>query len=222
MGLFKRNPAVKVDPEQLRRWRGRSAELQDAGTLPWQVVFEALKTAPDAEPTDDLDFPAMVMAPLGLRFLEVTNRGFNDLERSRLTNVFHGQRYGRPVLMNQGNQRSGMKGAMVTWVSAAAPDFAITASDGRLTVADSAPVQVVEAVRGLSSVPSLWNKVHLVAGAEGVVIKRPIHPTMHPQGWIYDLWLAEHVAHLAAYGTLPAPDPASTFLPYRLDHAHTW
>jgi hypothetical protein len=223
MGLFKRTATIAVDPDEVSRWRGRSAEIADAGALPWEVVFSALKTAPEPALDSELDLPGMIMAPLGLRFTEVDNRGtFNSDVALRLTNVFHGTRYGRPVLLNQGNQRNGQKGAMVSWVCSATPDLSLTASDGRLTVADTGPREVVEFVRSLSQRPGLWQDVHLVGGSQGIVVKRPIGTGMHSQGWIYDLWLAEHVAHLAGYTALPTPDPTSTFLPYGLDHAHAW
>ena len=221
MGLFKRSPVIKADPEQLRRWRGRSAEIADAGPMPWQIVLEALKIRPDPEPSDDLDYPALVMAPLGLAFLEVHNQRVDELIDTT-TNIFHGRRYGRPVLLSQGNQRAGQKGAMVTWVSVATPDISVTASDGRLTVGDAAPVEIVETIRALTMQPRLWSKVHLIGGTEGLVVRRPIHTAMHPQAWIYDLWLAEHVAHYAGYAVLPAPEPSSSPLPYRLDHAPSW
>jgi hypothetical protein len=213
MGLFNRQSVVKADPDQLKRWRGRAAELSDAGPMPWQIVLEALKTTADPRPGDDLDYPAIVMTPLGLRFLKVDEHS---------TNIFHGQRYGRPVRLNQGNQRPGQRGAMVTWVGVVTAEFSVTASDGRLTVADTAPLEVVEAIRALSMQPRLWSKVHLIGGPEGILVRRSIHTAMHPQGWIYDLWLAELAAHLAEYATLPTPDPTTTFLPYQLDHTPTW
>ncbi|BEP13051.1 hypothetical protein acdb102_13620 [Acidothermaceae bacterium B102] len=228
MSLFRRTPAAQVDAVETERWRGRSAEMVDAGALPWQHVLSALKTAPEPGPDNTLDLPALVMAPLGLRWMEVTNRGtaglggLGDTVTSTETHIFSGTRYGRPVLMNQGNQRSGQKGAVVCWVSAATPHLSITGQDGRIVAEGSPPLEVSTFLARLSAQPRLWKHVHLVGGAEGVVVKRPITTLMHPQGWIYDLWLAEHLAHLTAYATLPAPDPASTYLPYRLDRAHTW
>src|SRR4051794_27933152 len=153
MGLFKR-AAPAVDPAELRRWRGRSAELTDAGACAWQVVVEALKVAADTEPTEDADFRAWYMSALGLRFVEVTDRGtsggFNGNFTSTQTDIYFGERYGRPVLMNLGNQRSGQLGAMVVWVAAASDSFSVVADGGRLTAEGPVPVEVQEFASGLS------------------------------------------------------------------------
>jgi hypothetical protein len=77
-------------------------------------------------------------------------------------------------------------------------------------------------VAGVAAEPKLWKDVHLVGGAEGIVVKRPIKTSTHPQAWIYDLWLAERVADLVGIDALPKPDWESTYLPYDLDRPHTW
>lgn len=224
MGLFKRSAAATVDPGEVQRWRGRSAEIVDAGALPWQVVVESLKVAADAEPAGETDFRAWFMAALGLQFVEVNNRGtassMNGNFTSNQTDIYYGERYGRHALINLGNQRSGQLGAMVVWISAATEPFSIVAEDGRLSPEGAVPLEVLAFLGGLSQQPALWRDVHLVAGVEGIVVKRPMRTKVHPQGWIYDLWLAEHIAHLASYTALPAPDPLSTYLPYGLDRAH--
>jgi hypothetical protein len=117
MGLFKRQSAPKADPAEVARWRGRSSEIADAGGMPWEVVIESLKTEPEVELDDDMEIQDVVMAPLGLTFHEDLSRG----EGGAATSIFHGVRHGRPVLMNQGSQRSGTKGALVVWVCAATP-----------------------------------------------------------------------------------------------------
>jgi hypothetical protein len=109
---------------------------------------------------------------------------------------------------------------MVVWVSAATPPLSIRASDGRLSVEGTATPEVAAFVAGLQAQPKLWKNVHLVGGPEGIVVKRPLKTFVHPQGWIFDLWLAEHLAHLAGYAVLPQPDHLSSYLPYRLDRAH--
>ena len=217
MGLFKRAAAPKADAAEIERWRGRSAEIEDASAMPWEVVLAALATEPEREITDDMDIQDVVMAPLSLFSHEDLGRGDDGA-----TSIFHGERHGRPVLMNQGSQRSGGKGALVVWVCVTTPALSIRDEDGRLTVDGEAPPAVSGAIEMIGPEPKLWKDVHVVGGAEGVVIKRPIKTSTHPQAWIYDLWLAERVADLVGTGALPAPDWSSTYLPYDLDRTHTW
>jgi hypothetical protein len=218
MGLFKRSSAPKADPGEVARWRGRSAEIDDAGGMAWEVVMESLTTVPEPEISDDMEMQDVVMAPLGLSFHEDLNRGDGD----GATSIFTGVRHGRPVLMNQGSQRSGGKGALVVWVLASTPEMSVRADDGRLAVDGDAPPAIATAVAAIAPQPKLWNDMHLVGGAEGVVIKRPLKTSTHPQAWIYDLWLAERVADLVATAALPEPTWDTTYLPYGLDRSHTW
>ncbi len=217
MGLFKRQSAPKADAAEVARWRGRSAEIADAGGMGWEVVLESLETEPDAELTDDMDVQDVVMAPLGLSFDEDLSRG-----DAGGTSIFHGVRHGRPVLMNQGSQRSGTKGALVVWVCASTPPLSLGSDGGRLVVDGDAPAAISDAVAAMAPEPKLWKDVHLVGGGDGIVVKRPIKTSTHPQAWIYDLWLAERVADLVGIEVLPKPDWGSTFLPYNLDRTHTW
>ena len=53
MGLFKRGSAPKADPAEVTRWLGRSAEIEDAGGMSWEVVMEALTTEPEPELDDE-------------------------------------------------------------------------------------------------------------------------------------------------------------------------
>ena len=158
------------------------------------------------------------MAPLGLSFHEDLYRGGGDGAAS----IFRGVRHGRPVLMNQGSQGSGGKGALVVWVLVATPPISVHADDGRLVVDGDAPAAVAQTIAAIAPQPKLWKDMHLVGGAEGIVIKRPIKTSTHPQAWIYDLWLAERVADLVGTDVLAKPDPDTTYLPYNLDKSHTW
>jgi hypothetical protein len=221
MGLFKRQAAPAADPAELDRWRGRSSEIDDAGPMPWEVVLESLKTEPEPEFDDDMEIQDMVMAPLGLVYDEA-RRGMRDDGLRGWTSVYHGTRHGRPVLMNQGSQRSGQKGAEVVWVCCAAPDLSVSAEGGRLGGEREVPAPLATALDGMTAQAKLWKDMHLVGGNEGVVVKRPYKTSMHPQAWIYDLWLAERVADLVGGATLPEPDWQSTYLPYNLERTHTW
>ena len=222
MGLFKRQAAPKVDPAELTQWRGRSAEIEDAGQKPWEVVLESLKTEPEPQLDDDMEIQDLVMAPLGLAFDEDQTRGTRSAELIPSTSIYHGTRHGCAVLMNQGSQRSGQKGAEVVWVCRATPALSIKADGGRLIGEGELPSPVTASLDAIAAQPKLWNDLHVVGGDEGVVIKRPIKTSMHPQAWIYDLWLAERVADLVGTTVLPEPDWSSTYLPYHLDRVHTW
>jgi hypothetical protein len=221
MGLFKRKAEPKASPEELQRWHGRSGEIEDAGSLSWEVVLEALKTEPEPELDDDMEIQDLVMAPLGLAFDE-EQRGTRSDSLRPSTSIYHGSRHGRPVLMNQGAQRTGQKGAEVVWVCAATPELSIRADDGRLVADGELPPPLAASLDQIAAQPKLWSDVHLVGGDEGVVLKRPIKTSMHPQAWIYDLWLAERVADVVGASALPEPDWSSSYLPYHLDQTHTW
>ena len=222
MGLFKRQPAPKADPAEVARWRGRSGEIEDAGQMSWEVVLESLKTDPEPQLDDDTEIQDLVMAPLGLAFDEDHTRGIRSNDLIPWTSIYHGTRHGCPVLMNQGSQRSGQKGAEVVSVCRATPEMSIRADDGRPVGESELPSQVAAALDRIAAQAKLWKDLHLVGGDEGVVIKRPIKTSMHPQAWIYDLWLAERIADLVGTSVLPEPDWSSTYLPYNLDRAHTW
>jgi hypothetical protein len=124
--------------------------------------------------------------------------------------------------MNQGSQRGGGKGALVVWVCVSTPALSLRDDGGRLVVDGDVPPAIASSVAAVAPQPKLWKDVHLVAGAEGIVVKRPIKTSTHPQAWIYDLWLAERVADLVGTDALPEPDWDSTYLPYDLDRSHTW
>ena len=222
MGLFRRQTAPKADPAELEQWRGRSSEIEDAGQMAWEVVLESLKTEPDPELDDNMEIQDLVMAPLGLAFDEDDTRGTRSDALRMATSIFHGTRHGRPVLMNQGSQRSGQKGAEVVWICATTPDLSIRADDGRLVADGDLPSSLAAALDRVTAQPKLWRDLHLVGGSEGIVIKRPFKTSMHPQAWIYDLWLGERVADLVGGASLPEPDWQSTYLPYNLDRTHTW
>ena len=177
--------------DSAKEWRGRSAELEDAGVKPWQVVWEAL-----AMPVPDPGGGAM--SALGLRGLRVGGRGDP-------TSTFHGERHGRWVQIRQIDLGHGRL-QMLVWVGSDSPSYAIAASDGRL-VAHAAPTVIARQSRA-----HVWNDMECHAGSFGIVVHRTV-TTNQPQGWMYDLWLAEALAA----GTPPLPplpgDPAEWPLP---------
>jgi hypothetical protein len=51
---------------------------------------------------------------------------------------------------------------------------------------------VEEVLAGLTPAPDVWHKLEVEGGPDGIVARRP--NTAHPQGYVYDLWLAERLA----------------------------
>jgi hypothetical protein len=180
--------------------RGRAAEIADAGTVPWEVLWEALKLDPADAGGDGL------VGELGLRVDDWTDPSF-EIGGQRMLGV----RDGRQVEIRTGHTTRGFNGGgvQITWVRAATPRFAIMAEDGTL-VADH------PAVTGLVGgfAPSrAWDDTALRGGPEGVVARRPVTMRGQQAGWAYDLWLCERVA--AALGSpLPAADLEDAATPY--------
>ena len=183
--------------------RGRAAEIADAGAVPWEVLWEALKLDP-AGATDD-----GLVGELGLHYGDWTDPAFEHVA----TRIF-GARHGRQVEIRMGHPARGLNIGIVqtTWVRAATPEFEITSEDGTL-VADHAVVAGI--VAGFA--PSrAWEDTALRGGPEGIAARRPIAMRGQQAGWAYDLWLSERVAE--ALGTpLPPTDLHGATSPYTMD-----
>jgi hypothetical protein len=182
--------------------RGCAAEIADAGAVPWEVLWEALKVDP-AGATDD-----SLVGEMGLHYGDWVDPTYEFFS----TRIF-GVRDGRQVEIRMGKTARGLNVGMVqtTWVRAATPEFEITAEDGRL-VADH-PV-VAGIVAGFA--PSrAWEDTALRGGPEGIAARRPIAMRGLQAGWAYDLWLGERVAD--ALGTpLPLTDLQGVKSPYKM------
>ena len=176
-----------------QEWRNRSAELADAGAFPWQVLWEAL-AVPVADPNGG------AMAPPGLRGLHVGGRGDP-------TSTYHGERHGRWVQIRQDDRGHGRM-EMIVWVGAAPAPFAVVTAQGRL-VGQNAPSLIA-----MQSPSRVWNDMDCRAGSFGIIVRRIVTATQ-PQGWMYDLWLAEALAQVT--GAAPIPplpgDPALWTVP---------
>jgi len=192
----------------LEFWRGRSRELPDAGPLPWTVLLAGLETS-SIDPSDhESDF-----ATMGFSEVEQTG-GWPDSCATRL----RGARYGRQVeiLLGVRDHGWGTGTAMVTWVRATAPELhALGGQLGSFIVDPSETTLAAKALSRLTDVPAVWNGVRVRAGAHGLVCHRKITARSHPQGYLYDLWLLEHLADLLAAQTLPALDLTDVAVPYR-------
>ena len=154
MRLFTRHRLPEAGAQYTGRpateMRGRAAEIADAGAVPWEVLWEALKLDATGA-TDD-----GVVGELGLHYGDWTDPAFDHVA----TRIF-GVRHGRQVEIRMGHTARGLNMGIVqtTWVRAATPEFQITSEDGRL-VADH-PV-VAGIVAGFA--PSrAWEDTTLVA-----------------------------------------------------------
>jgi hypothetical protein len=211
-----------IDPAALARWRGRAVAIEDVATLPAAVVFEALKTEPELDDDSplygELDWPAIMMLPLGLhRLSRELDAGDDDTGQTNHVGI----RMGRPVLLRHGAQDRGGRSAYLTWIGVATPEFSILADRGELFAEDRPPEPVTPVLARLAPAPAVWRDVHVVGGREGIVAKRPIQ-IADTMTWVYDLWLAERLADAATTATLTAPDPHHFVFPYGLGHARRW
>jgi hypothetical protein len=129
-----------------------------------------------------------------------------------------GTRYGRQVEIRLGlrGHDRGTGSAMVTWVRATTPELhALGGRLGSFIVDPSETTLAAKALSKLVGVPAVWNGVRVRAGAHGLVCYRKITDRSHPQGYLYDLWLLEHLADLLAAQTLPTLDLTDVVVPYR-------
>ncbi|MCU1365182.1 MAG: hypothetical protein JWL72_2122 [Ilumatobacteraceae bacterium] len=159
--------------------------------MTWKVLWDAI-ALPDPPPGTG------AMVALGLDGIRVGYKGDP-------TSTYHGRRHGRWVQIRQ--TRAGRGTVMVVWVGAMAPPLAITPDDGRLVAASGPPV--VGALVARLGQNRVWNDVECRGGPDGIVTRRPVG-SRFPQGWMYDLWLAEAIAQavgapaLADFGGDPA------------------
>ena len=181
--------------------RGSAAEIADAGSVPWEVLWEALKIdAPDPASED-------LTSELGLRVDDWRDGSGELMSGQRM----FGERHGRQVEVRIGHTARGLsqQGVQITWVRAGTPPCALTAGEGAL-VADQAALAGL--VSGFAT-SRAWDDMALRGGPEGVVARRPVTMRGQQAGWAYDLWLCERIA--AALGfPLPFADVAAVKTPY--------
>jgi hypothetical protein len=164
--------------------RGRSAEIVDAATVGWEVVWESLKTeAPSQE-------ASTLTQELGLDQERSVRVGY---EKSLPGTEFSGTRHGRNVALRIGIVPSIRgKGMNEVEVAASVPPFRIGADHGRLVAEQGAMPEVDEVLAELAPAPKVWREVVIEGGPDGIRARRPV--TSHPQGYVYDLWLVERLA----------------------------
>jgi hypothetical protein len=98
-----------------------------------------------------------------------------------------GKRHGRDVRIEFGAKKS------ITILSGSYPGFAIASRDGKLEPDSTAPPEAADALKGLRKAKR-WAGISVRAGMDGIRIeRRTASSTGNP--WLYDLWLAERLAH---------------------------
>jgi hypothetical protein len=185
--LFRNQPSESTptgpSPGEMR---GRAAQISDAGTLPWEVLWEALKTEP---PAGDA---ATLTRELGLDEETEIRAGY---ERSLPGTQFAGTRRGRRVGLRIGVVPSVLgKAVTEAEVAAAVAPFRIRAAGGRLVAEPGAMSEVGELLGELGTSSKVWRDVVVDGGPEVIRARRPITMQGHPQGYVYDLWLVERLA----------------------------
>jgi len=181
MGLFKHRSS-REDPA---KWRGRSPDLPDGGTVSQQVMWEAIalpEAAPGSGAMAPLGLAPVGLAPVGLAGVRVGGRGDP-------INIYHGVRRGHWVQIREAALERGQ--AMVVWVGVAAPPFVINGASGVL-VARDAPDEVVAILARLVR-SEVWDGMECVGGPHGIISRRAVS-SHESRGWMYDLWLAEALA----------------------------
>jgi hypothetical protein len=178
--------------------RGRAAEIADAGAVPWQVLWEALK----------IDAPGEhLTSELGLEMDDWADGTNDPMGGQRMFGV----RDGRQVEIRMGHTTRGLnvRIVQVTWVRAATPECALKADDGALVADHDGLAELVCGVERSRA----WDGIELRGGPEGIVARRPTTTRGQNAGWAYDLWLCERVAR--ALGTpLPHAELERATIPY--------
>jgi hypothetical protein len=164
--------------------RGRAAEISDPSPFGWEVLWEALKTELPA------DEPATLTQELGLGEEREIISTYRDCGYAT---EFSGIRHGRRVALRMGViPRIRGNGYNEVHITVSLAPFRLRAADGRPTVEAGASPELVGVLAGLTAAPDVWRKLEVDAGPDGIVARRPV--TAHPQGYLYDLWLAERLA----------------------------
>ena len=128
--------------------RGRAAEIADAGTFSWEVVWEALKTEPPDESS------SAITQELGLGEEQDLSQG-GDLPATQ----FSGTRNGRRVELRLGVVPAalGKKGVNEVHVEAPVAPFRASADDDRLVAESGSVPEVEEFLAGLAP-GAAWRK----------------------------------------------------------------
>jgi hypothetical protein len=186
MRLFRahKQPAPAGPPPS--EMRGRAEEISDPAAFGWQVMWEALKTEPEA------DDPSTLTQELGLDQEQWIAPGWGNGDSSMATE-FSGTRHGRSVSLRMGVFPRFIRGACnEVQLSVPVVAFRVRVADGRPVVEEGGTPELAGLLATLAPAPEVWRKLEVDGGPDGIVARRPV--TAHPQGYLYDLWLVERIA----------------------------
>jgi hypothetical protein len=120
--------------------------------------------------------------------------------------ALRGRRWGRAVFVtvDASSRKAGTLGASVVTVAAPSPRFEITGDGGRLRAAPGAPAPVLLLLDAIGHAAP-WHDITVRAGPEGISVSRGAAWRWLPspekeRRWLYDLWLAEHLARVVSSG----------------------
>jgi len=97
--------------------------------------------------------------------------------------IVEGERHGRLVHIETIDKHS------LTVLQVKLPEFKVLSKGGKLTPDESAPEEVVGALKSLRKAKR-WRGVKIHAGPDGIAVQRESKGT---NMWLYDLWLAEYL-----------------------------
>jgi len=97
--------------------------------------------------------------------------------------IVEGERYGRLVHIET------IDNYCLTVLQAELPEFKIESDEGKLTPDESAPEEIVSAIKSLRKAKR-WKGIEVISGTGGIAVQRQSRGT---NMWLYDLWLAEHL-----------------------------
>jgi hypothetical protein len=193
--------------------RGRADAIPDAGAVPWQVLWEAMKVAPQDPEAESLTHE------LGLDAGDQERLGWAGADAVRGDRYF-GTRHGRQVEVRVQAATRGLRATPIqaTWTRAATAPLHVTAADGAFALSGAADPAATEFIMSLGASPA-WDHLVLRAGPDGVATQRRTTAYGQNVGWLYDLWLAERLLTLVPSQPLDplAPrDLATAAFPYKL------
>ncbi|HSS05053.1 MAG TPA: hypothetical protein VLK89_07715 [Solirubrobacterales bacterium] len=102
--------------------------------------------------------------------------------------VLSGERHGRRVSARLGSTETAPRSEVT--VTTSVPEFSAKSRDGRVRPGDSAPENLVAALKAVPN-STRWKKVTVEGGPEGVTV---IRKGGEQADWLCDLWLAERLA----------------------------
>jgi hypothetical protein len=194
---------------------GSAAQIADGGVVPSKVLLGALSWRHQQD--EDFELPDEGTGNLlGLvyhRFKHLSDTWWEPT-------VYDGVRSGRQVWIRLGRQGTSIRGpglnarrlrTMVV-VRAAVGPFEAVAEHGRLRVVSGGGAELDALFGGFATSPDVWHDVRIVGGPDGLAASRAVVGD-YLGGWVYDLWLLEHLAAKGNGRPLDAVELGREFTP---------